>query len=267
MNKILRTLFFVAGIALPTCALANAGLMSSFQKAMQHDPDYAVARASYEADSQYRTIGRAGLFPSLDVSASKNKTDYEYKDTSWNDKDYDTGSFSLRLTQPLFDLEKWATYREGDIRADNAAIVFADARQELALRVAEVYFNYLLALDTTELTTAQKTAISAQREQAENLFKGGAATKTDVEESKAREQLAQAQELTAITGLEQSRKQFAKVIGDDPARLDLKKITSPELALPKPNDINAWQDAVRKQNLKIQAYQAAFAIADFQLES
>ena len=265
-KKILRTLILAAAVALPTCALANAGLMSSFQKAMKHDPDYAVARASYEADSQYRTIGRAGLLPSLDISAYKNKTDYEYKSTTWNDTDYDTGSFTLRLAQPLFDLEKWASYREGDVRAESAAIVFADARQELALRVAEVYFNYLLALDTAELATAQKTAISAQRERAENLFKGGAATRTDVEESKAREQLAQAQELTAITGLEQSRKTFAKVIGDDPARLDLKKITAPELALPKPNDINVWMDAVRKQNLKIQSYQAAFAIADYQLD-
>ncbi|MFZ5502473.1 MAG: TolC family protein [Pseudomonadota bacterium] len=207
-------------LAIAMNACADDGLASYFDKALVNDPEFAAAQASYAAEVESRTIARAGLLPSLNLSVEANSNRYQRQDTgipTTRGFNYNTGTLGLRFNQPLFDLERWANYREGDARAGRADIVLADARQNLALRLAETYFDYLLAFDTLELADAQAQAVTAQRNRAENLFRGGAATITDVEESKAQEQLASAQRFVAQNAITQRRREVGKLIGELPA--------------------------------------------------
>ncbi|MDD5249490.1 MAG: TolC family outer membrane protein [Rhodocyclaceae bacterium] len=252
-----------------SAAQAADGLTAYFGKALQHDPDYAAAKAAYEADAEYRAIGRAGLLPSVNVALASDSNRLNRLDmgaTQANDFRFNSRTASLRLSQPLFDLERWAAYKEGDARAAQAEVVLADARQDLALRVALAYFNLLLAADNLDLARAQREALIAQRIQAEHLFKSGIATLTDVEESKAREQLAQAQELAAVNALELRRKELGKAIGEAPSPAAAASIGMPLLATPEPDDLKAWVEAARDRNLKVLALRGQLAVADFQVD-
>ena len=60
------------------------------------------------------------------------------------------------------------------------------AQQDLILRVAQAYFDVLLAQDNVEFTEAQKTAIAEQLAQAKRNFEVGVATITDTNEAQAR---------------------------------------------------------------------------------
>ena len=112
-----------------------------FKAAQQYDAVYAGARAQYQADLENREIGRAGLLPAAMLSASQGHANYRRNDNSAPDINkkyqYDNQTLSLRLAQPLFDLEVWSLWRQGDLRASLAEVTWADAQQELVIRYAQ----------------------------------------------------------------------------------------------------------------------------------
>ena len=87
------------------------------------------------------------------------------------------------------------------------------ALQDLVLRVAQAYFDVLLAQDNLELVGAQKTAIAEQLAQAKRNFEVGTATITDTHEAQARFDLATAQEIAARNDLEVKRRALEQNVG------------------------------------------------------
>lgn len=248
---------------------ANAGSFEQlFRAAQQHDAVYAASRAQYQADSEHRAIGRAGLYPSVALGASVTHNETRRSDNTTpgvtNKYDYDNQSVSLRLTQPLYDLERWALWREGDTRARLAEVTWAEARQNLAIRYAQAYFEYLLARDTLELAGAQKAAIAAQKEQAENLFKGGSATITDIEETKARLQLAESAELAAANAVSNRQRELERLVGKVPGKLP--GVGAFKAVSPEPANLDAWQRRARDSNPAVNAQRLAEEITGHQVE-
>ena len=252
-------------------SFADDSLASLYRQALSNDADFAAARSAYEAESESRAIGLAGLLPSVSLGAARTRDHLNRQEVSGNtdyhrDARYDPKTVTLRLSQPLFDLARWAAYKEGDARSARAEVVFADARQDLTLRLSQAYFNYLLAADNLELARAQKKALAAQQTQAEGLFKAGSATRTDVEETRARHQLAQAQEFSAHSAVELRRKDLGKITGKLPPETPSSLIVAPRLMSPEPAMIETWVDAARSRNLKVLAQQAALQVAGYQVD-
>lgn len=260
------------GFLIASSSFADDTLMSLYRQALNNDADFAAARAAYEAEAESRSIGRAGLLPSVSLGASKTRDHLSRQEISGTQTEYhrnaryEPTTVTLRLSQPLFDLARWAAYKEGDARSARAEVVYTDARQELALRVSQAYFNYLLAADNLELARAQKKALAVQQTQAEGLFKAGSATRTDVEETRARHQLAQAQELSAHSAVELRRKDLGKITGKQPPATPSALIVAPKLMPPEPASIDTWVDAACSRNLKVLAQQAALQIASYQID-
>lgn len=153
-------------------SLADDGLLSLYRQALTNDADFAAARSTRRrvGKPRHRSCGpvaervargrqNAGSFESSGGFrqhrlSSRCAIRSDHRDAA-------------RLSQPLFDLARWAAYKEGDARSARAEVVFADARQDLTLRLSQAYFNYLLAADNLELARAQKKALAAQQTQAE----------------------------------------------------------------------------------------------------
>lgn len=265
-------LILAGSIMLATTApvLASEGLGDYYRRAMSHDAEFAAAQAASAAETQQRAIGRAGLLPNIGMSYSSTRTHLRRDETApvglTRDVRYDPSAIELRLTQPLFDLTRWANYREGDLRAERADIILAEARQDLALRVAQAYFNYLLAADNLELAQAQTTALAARQVEVEGLMRAGSATRTDVEETRARHQLSAAQQFAARSTYELRRKELGKISGKLPPPFAPAVIVAPQLVAPEPAEIDTWIEAARTRNLKVLAQQATVSIADQQVE-
>jgi hypothetical protein len=97
---------------------------------------------------------------------------------------------------------------------------FAQAGQDLILRVAQAYFDVLFAIENLRAVQANKTAIAQQLEQAKKNFEVGTATITDTYESQSRFDLATAQEIAADNELEVKRYALRVLIGKDPGELN-----------------------------------------------
>ena len=221
--------------------------------ARQHDADYRAAAAARDAGLQARVIGRAQLLPqasaSYELGSSEIARDYLNGAAPLN---YSASSRTLtwRITQPVFSLERWYSWREEDSRSVLAELNFVLASSELKLRLARAVFDMLLSQDNLELARAQQTTLVSQRREAENLRQAGILTLTEVEDTRARELSAQAGALEAEYSVQMRRRELARIVGvmppDNPSPLP-KWV----LSLPVPNNLDHWLGRVRDANPKV----------------
>jgi outer membrane protein len=129
------------------------------------------------------------------------------------------------------------------------------------LRVAQAYFDVLIAQDSVQLVNAQKTAISEQHAQAKRNFEVGTATITDTLEAQARYDLTGAQEIAAQNNLEIKRSALQQLINATPG--DLTPLGKEfKLEVPQPANMEKWVDEAQLNNLQLAIAQASAEIAE-----
>jgi len=255
-------LFFLLLIGVPAF---GADLLQVYRDALEYDAQYASARAAHDAGQEKLPQARAGLLPSVSASANTTWNETNFKARAPGapkmENHYNTHGYQITLTQPIFRWQNIEQYGQGKLAVAQADALFVQAGQELILRVAQVYFDVLLAQDGLDLAQSQKKAIAEQLEAAKHNFDVGAATITDTHEAQARYDLATAQELTAQNDLEIKREALRQVVGTVPATLaPLRRQV--RLQRPQPDDMSKWVDAAETGSPLVQAQQAALEIAD-----
>lgn len=247
-----------------------ANLLEIYHDAQEQDATFASAKAAYKVGLEKAPQGMALLLPTVGVSANTtyNDVDTQYRGTSIfssGTKKYNTSGYTLSLNQPIYRKQNFAQYEQGKSQTAQAEAQFAIARQDLVLRVAQAYFDALLAQDNVALAGAQKAAISEQLAQAKRNFEVGTATITDTHEAQARYDLTTAQEIAALNDLEIKRRSLQRLIGKLPAELAPLGNKLP-LTLPEPNDMDKWVESAETQNLQLQIQKAALEIANQEVE-
>ena len=265
MRPKLKLSFLLAlGAALPAAASAE-DLLQVYRDAQKYDAVYSGARNALEAGREKLPQGRALLLPTLNLTgnATKTRNELESKDPtvfpSFTRSPRVLG-YQLTFTQPIFRLQNWYQYDQGEQQVKQAEAVFGQASQDLILRVSQAYFDVLAAQDSLALVRAQKAAISEQLAQAKRNFEVGTATITDTHEAQARFDLSSAQEIAAQNDLESKKRALQLLTGKEyeslkPLRPDIK------LAPPLPADMQAWVDLAEKQSYAVLAQEAGTQIA------
>ncbi len=232
-----------------------ADLMQIYKDALMNDAQYASARSSLAAGQEKAPQGLAGLLPVIGASGG-----YTRNEVMSSPYTYRANSYALTLTQPLF---RWANiqqYQQGKLATAASEAVFAQAQQDLVVRVAQAYFDVLAAQDVIAFVQAQKVAISEQLASAKRNFEVGTATITDTHEAQARYDLAVAQELAGINDLEVKRTALLQIIGKTPGDLTPLR-TDIAISVPDPLKIDVWVNYAEKQNFGVLGAQIALEIA------
>jgi len=205
------------GLALPASAM---DLKQAWDLLQYQGPIYRAAVHEKEAGSENRAIGTAGLLPQINASAYDNKVNGSQRQNGAdNDLDYTSKGANVRLRQPLFNKQKMAEYRQGQQRADYSVAVFDAKSQDAAVRLAESYFDVLLASETITLAKAKLRAFDEQLASAQRRMELGAGTITDIDESVARRDLAEAELIEAQDNLVNTRSKLEEYIGETPESL------------------------------------------------
>src|SRR5690606_9609214 len=96
-----------------------------YKQALENDHLFRAAQASYDAGKEAKNLGRAGLLPSLNGSASWQS--FEREDTlnevppEVSNSDSTTTGYSISLEQVLFDMSAWHNYKRGEASAEASA--------------------------------------------------------------------------------------------------------------------------------------------------
>lgn len=246
----------------------SADLMSVYRDAVAYDAQFAGAKATLEAGREKLPQGLAGLLPTVNLSAP-----FGGNTTAWTDNHtrtrstgaitdtkYNTNGWTLTLNQPLFRWQNWVAYDQAGLQVAQAEAQFNQARQDLAVRAAQAYFDVLLAQEAITTAQAQKSAIAEQLESAKRNFEVGTATITDTHEAQSRFDLAVATELAAQNDLLVKQQALRAITGkEDFALRNLKSgVAIPQ---PQPNDIGKWVESAETVNMSVQSAQAALEIA------
>ena len=239
-----------------------ADLISIYREAQTADAVYAGARASYLAGQEKLPQGLSGILPAVTLSANTqyNDRDLQFRGGAPSSARYNSNSLNVTATQPLFRLQNWITYEQAKNQVSQAEAAFLQVAQDLIVRVAQAYFDVLLAGNNVALAAAQKTAFSEQLAQAKRNFEVGTATITDANDAQARHDLAASQEIAAQNDLEIKKQALRQITGRIPP--ELAKLSSRFTpALPNPDNMDNWVEQAGASSLQVKVAQAALDIA------
>ena len=193
-------------------------LIQLFQDAAQFDPTYNAAKYAYTAGKEAYWQAFSVLLPQITGSYSTQSTDIRYDpnlNNVANRKDYvfSNSGWTLSLTQPLFNWSFFEKYKQGDLLTGVAEANYAQAQQDLIVRVSQAYFDALNAQDTLDLYLNKKGLINEQLQQAKRNFEVGTATIVDTNEAQSRYDLVIAQEIAAQSDLLVKKSALEQLVG------------------------------------------------------
>jgi protease secretion system outer membrane protein len=265
----------LAGAFAASFAAGQAGavtLQQAYEAALKNDPTYRMSFYDKESAKENRIIGRSYLLPSVQASysASRNVADTETLQnypgigpiTLVDHPRYISRSAVVQLRQPILNLDGIARYRQGKVSAAQGEAQFAASGDEVAVRVVSAYLDALFAVDQVELSKVSRDMYVEMMHVNQRLFEKGEGTKTDMLETQARLDLAEAQLTEAQDNAVATRETLAGIIGMDPGTLD--KLGTGFRPNVTPGSFEEWQKIAREHNHELAA--ARLAVENARLE-
>lgn len=242
------------------------GLLPAYEAALVNDPTYRAALRENEAGQQARVLGRAGLLPVISASYSRNRNFSDITTSTpgfperSDERYYDSQSAALQLRQPLIHHEGQARYRQSIAQTQASDAQFRARSQDVIVRLVGLYAPAQYAEDQLALAIAQRDAFAEQGRSNARLFQRGEGTRTDVLETQAKLDLAEAQVLEARDNLQNARDALAAMVGQRITALD--PLSDQFRVRPmEPANIDTWQDLALNNNPDISAQRYAVEIA------
>jgi outer membrane protein len=263
------TLFALAMIPATASAL---DLVGSYQRALQTDPTTRAAVEALAGGREKAIQGDALLLPQIGLSAqsvyvndrSNTTLPPALQDIITPESAGTLHQVALQLKHPLYDAKAAADRTQLHEQTHLAEIRFRDAQQNLVGRVADAYFNVLLAQENLRVVLAEKAAVAMQRDRAQARFEVGRGKVTEVQETQARYDAVMTREVSANSTLEMREAQFQELTGV-PARglaeLPSRFTPSP----PQPDNLTAWQQRGVDRNTFVLTRQSERAIASAEI--
>jgi protease secretion system outer membrane protein len=256
-------------LSLASGSASAIGLMAAYQAALANDPTYRAAYFDNEAGKESKIIGRSGLLPNISssYSASKNHSDLETtsgSQTSLTHPQYISRSAMINLRQSIVNFDATARYREGVAQSKASAVQFTGRTQELALRVIGAYFDALYSNEQFMLASAQRKTYSEQASVNARLFEKGEGSRTDMIETQARLDLAEAQLIEVQDSRRVAYETLASIIGQDPGELTplIPQFKVPPFAL---GSYEEWKKIAMENSADIQTQRLLLDIAREQI--
>ncbi len=249
MKKTLLCLLPLAFFATSSHAI---DLMDIYHQALENDPTFKQAYSIYMSSSEALPQARAALYPQVGITAqagrqvqsftySGDQSEYTFNATQWQ----------ITTSQALFNYQAWAQIQQAKASVKSAQANFNAAAQDLMLRIANSYFQVLLAKDTLNFAEAKKLANKRQLEQAEQRFNVGLDTITSVYEAKAAYDQSVAQVISAKNNQINQNENLRKITNHIYNYLAPLRNSRIPLIKPEPNNVDEWVNTGLKQNYKL----------------
>lgn len=245
----------VAAITLATSVQANQ-LADLYQQARNYDAELLAAQAQSNAGLQAAPLALASTLPSVTLTGSASDS---------NVSDIATG-FTLSLSQPLFDLNKWYNYERAQSLTEQAKLGLSLAEQGLILRVVNAYLDILSAQATLEVAESRERALSRRLDQVNAQFDVGLIALTDVLEARASYDDARVGLIDAKGALANSYEAMERVSGSAVSSVAPLSPDYPITGL-EISDTEQWVAKALQGNLQLQSAQLGEQAATQNLEA
>ncbi len=182
-------------------------LIQLYQDAAFSDPVLNAARFNYQASKELYWQGLSLLLPQANATPGGTRY-YQHgagstvvSNNAGNSRVFDQKSYTVTLTQPVFNVGALEAFKQGDLNTKIADMNFFQAQQDLILGVSQAYFDALTSQDNVALYRNKKELIKQQLDVAQAKFDAGLATIVDVNTAQASYDLTVSQEIAAQADL------------------------------------------------------------------
>jgi outer membrane protein/protease secretion system outer membrane protein len=238
-----------------------------YQAALEQDATIRASRAAADSGRERLPQARAGLMPQVSASAGRNFNSLDTTSPNIlgelgtiNDR-YFSDNKSVQLRQPLVNMQRWLQFEQAkSMVAETEATLDRDL-QNLVVRVAGAYFEYLMSDEQLELVLAQKKMYTSLVDAAKKGLAAGSGTRTDIDDAQARLDMASAQELEARQNQDQTRRQLEVLINQPVASVAKLNVPALKLVGPVPASLDDWTSRAEKNSPEIKAMQARLEAA------
>jgi len=194
-------------------------LIQLYQEAAFSDPILNAARFNYQASKELFWQGLSLLLPQANATPTGTRY-YQHgasatnvSSSPGNSRVFDQKSYTVTLTQPVFNVSALEAFKQGDLNTKIADMRFYLAQQDLIIRVSQAYFDALTSQDNVALYQNKKGLIKQQLDIAQAKFDAGLATIVDVNTAQAALDLANSQEIAAQADLIVKRGVLEQLVG------------------------------------------------------
>ena len=234
-----------AVLLLPLSHASGENLLDAFQIALESDPEFLIAQADHRAAREIRDQAVAQFLPSART----------FLEAAWNERqlnrDYLSESLQIQVEQPIYSRARRIALLQADGRIARANSLFAAARHDLMVRVAERYFAVLAARDELDFARAAQGASRQQLAEARKRFEVGLIASADVAEAQAGYDVSIAQFIAAENALDTAREALTETTGK--IRFTPVQLGYTQPAMPKPRGIDRWTEIALQRNLRLLA--------------
>jgi outer membrane protein len=264
-SPILKVLALAGAGASISVAVGAQTLVSLYEKARMQDSQFRAAQAALAAAQEKPHQARAGLLPTVNLTANQNQQNGQtaFDSAPFIDRNVQSWGWTLQLTQPLLRLGNWIARDQADAQVAAAQAQFAVAQNELALRTVQAYFDVAVAMQSLVVAQAQLDAVNEQLAVAQRGFKVGSGTVTDVHEAQAKQALGTAQQVTAVNDLAVKESELERIIGESLRVAPVRMGGMSAAGAPRP--LAEWLRLASTDNAMVQAQQAALLEAQHQV--
>ncbi len=250
-------------IASSTITSAQAeNLLQVYQHAKKNDIQLKISQTNLLATLEKRPQVASALKPRVDLGANASyNLQYQGRTIRGEDKNaFLNLGYDLSLTKPLINKQLNAQIAQVDASILQAKASLEIYKQNLIIRVADAYFQFLNAEETLAFRKAERTAIGRQLNQVKAYFDAGRSAITDVKEAQARYDLTNAQVVIAQQQIDVARESLKAITTKYYKKLKGASGNIP-LITPKPNSIDAWEKTAIASSPQVIVAQHAIKVA------
>lgn len=258
----------LAAVLLGSTAFASPAsaesLVEALSAAYNNNPTLMAARSALRATDESVPQALAGWRPTVQVSADAGKS------RVWSERPGVFGTpakttetlmprgVNVSLSQPIYTggrIDAALLSAEHQVLAGRADLVSTE--QQVLLSAATQYMNVLRDQATLELNVKNVQVLQRQLEAAQDRFRVGEITKTDVAQAEARSARAIADRVRAEGDLQASRAAYQAAVGHMPENLK-----RPDLRTPMPENLQKAVTLAGDENPRVIALRFAARAAE-----
>lgn len=248
-------------------------LLQAYEAALTHDASLRATRAGAEASRERVPMARAQLLPNVSLGIARNRNALRrtqenlFGQVSTTSESYYSHNQSLTLRQPLLRRSANVGLEQAMRQVEDSDAVLDVETRNLAVRVATVYLDALLARDRADLLEVQARGLEAQWDAARKGFAAGSGTRTDIDEVQARRDLNRAQRLEALQTVEMGDRQLRLLTGlssEQPLHgVDGQRLLEAVTPL---EALEIWIDRAHQHNPELRALEARVEVARLEID-
>lgn len=213
----MKTKILLSALLASNFAFAQSvSLSEAYEMALENNNEVKMNMYNNIASQERLSQATAMFLPTINAEASYIGEKYDRMDRRRVSKINESyKKVGVSLSQSVFRPAIWYQRNQEEIRVRGNELVYENAKQELAKKVVEAYFNYTFASETLALAQSYEEANRAKFNQMQKSLEFGLVNKMDMLESKVRLDEAMLGVNKAKLNIEVAKLELTKLVGQE----------------------------------------------------